>query len=101
MCKMYISLNKKDDRSYNEMTSFVDKICEESCFVKTGNEEYCLLPDTPPAGALLVLVSYFERYQWIVPNISTWKYIDEDGEEENALATYMRMKKKDNIRDIS
>jgi hypothetical protein len=97
MCKIKLELDKEkiineNLYSYEQMMSSLDKICSDTDFVKEAAGEYRLSDDADSIGSLLVLISRFERQSWLIPNIKTWTYIDDDGSEENALDTYLNVK---------
>ena len=58
---------------------WLDKICEDTYFIKIGTGEYKLQDDENPIGALLVLISRFKKQSWLIQNLKTWKTFDDEG----------------------
>lgn len=62
------------------MYEWLDKICSDTWFKKTGKGEYELI-DHDEIGSILVLISRFEQQSWLIPNLKSWKtYCEEEGE---------------------
>ena len=68
---------------------WLDIICEDTWFIKTGAGEY-LLPDSEdPIGVLVVLISRVKQQSWLIPNLKSWKtYDDEEGEQDALKAVW-------------
>jgi hypothetical protein len=97
VCKIKIELDKRKIARekiypYEKMLTSLDKICQDTSFIKESLGEYRLSDDADSVGSLLVLISRFESQSWLIPNIKSWTITDDDGQEEDALQTLMKVK---------
>lgn len=80
----------KNPELNNELVmEWLDKICEETCFNKTGEGEYILRENEDPMGVLIVLISRFRQQSWLIQNLKTWKTFDDEDGEQDALKTIL------------
>jgi hypothetical protein len=71
------------------VVEWLDKICEDTYFIKIGTGEYKLQDDEDPIGALLVLISRFKKQSWLIQNLKTWQTFDDEEGEQDALKTVL------------
>lgn len=82
-------LAKDSELDYELVMEWLDKICEDTYFIKIGTGEYKLQDDENPIGALLVLISRFKKQSWLIQNLKTWKTFDDEEGEQDALKTVL------------
>ena len=82
-------LAKDPELDYEIVMEWLDKICEDTYFIKIGTGEYKLQDDEDSIGALLVLISRFKKQSWLIQNLKTWKTFDDEEGEQDALKTVL------------